>query len=166
MTALLIDLDGALGDTRPLWNAWLDDARRVLGVDPADLPSDRGKAADALDRSGTGNWRTLLERFAADRAPVYLRPSADGSAALRRLAAGGHRLGVFTDAPVELATIAVAQLGAARRLDAVEAGSDALARLQGRLGARATVVSTRAELVRVAEGVAPANGSRAGGTTD
>ena len=77
MTAILVDLDGALGDTRPLWGAWLAEAARVLGVDPTTLPADRGAAAEALDAAGAGNWRTLLERFAAGRAPVYLRPNAE-----------------------------------------------------------------------------------------
>lgn len=145
--ALLIDLDGALGDTRPLWDDWLAEAAKVLGVDPAELPADRGAAAGRLDAGGAGNWRTLLERFAQDRAPVYLRPSAEASAALRRLSASGRRLGVFTDAPAELATVALGQLGATRRVEAVEAGADALARLRARLGADATVVATRADLV-------------------
>ena len=148
--ALLIDLDGVLGDTRPLWDDWLEGVSAVLGIDPRELPDDRGAAASALDASGAGNWRTLLERFAEDRAPVYLRPSAEASAALRRLRASGHRLGVFTDAPVELARVALAQLGAARRLEALEAGSGALDRLRDRLGADATVVSTRDELVAAA----------------
>ncbi len=148
--AVLIDLDGALGDTRALWDDWLAGAAKVLGVDPAELPPDRAAAAAALDASGAGNWRLLLERFAEDRAPVYLRPHAEASAALRRLDASGLRLGVFTDAPHELAAVALAQLGAARRLDAVEAGPDALDRLRNRLGAEARVVSTRAELVAAA----------------
>lgn len=148
--ALLIDLDGALGDTRLLWDDWLEGVAAVLGIDPRQLPHDRGAAAAALDASGAGNWRTLLERFAEDRAPVYLRPNAEASAALRRLSASRRRLGVFTDAPAELASVALAQLGAARRLEAVEAGSQALDRLHTRLGADATVVSTRAELVAAA----------------
>lgn len=149
-TALLIDLDGALGDTRALWNDWLAGAAKVLGVDPAQLPADRASAAGTLDASGAGNWRSLLERFAEERAPVYLRPNAETSAALRRLTASGHRLGVFTDAPAELASVALAQLGAARRLEAVEAGTDALARLRNRLGTDARVISTRADLVAAA----------------
>ena len=103
MSAILIDLDGALGDTRPLWDDWLAGAAKVLGVDPAELPADRGAAAASLDAAGAGNWRTLLERFAAERTPVYLRPNAEASSALRRLAATGRPLGVFTDAPAELA---------------------------------------------------------------
>jgi phosphoglycolate phosphatase-like HAD superfamily hydrolase len=149
--AILIDLDGVLGDTRPLWDDWLAGAAKVLGVDPAELPRDRGAAAAALDAAGAGNWRSLLERFAEGRAPVYLRPHAEVSAALRRLSASGHRLGVFTDAPPELASVALAQLGASRRLEAVEAGADALDALRARLGAQARLVSTRAELVAAAD---------------
>ncbi len=148
--ALLIDLDGALGDTRPLWDDWLAGAGKVLGIDPASLPRDRGAAAATLDVAGAGNWRSLLERFAAERAPVYLRPQADVSAALRRLDASGRRLGAFTDAPPELAAVALAQLGAARRLEAVEAGADALDRLRARLGADGTIIRTRTELVAAA----------------
>ena len=150
MSSLLLELDGALGDTRPLWRDWLDDTRRILEIDPAELPVDRGAAALELDRSAAGNWRVLLERYAEDRATIYLRPAADVSVALRRLAAAGIRLGVFTDAPAELARIAVSQLGAARRVEAVEAGAGALARLRERLGADAEVVDTRARLIELA----------------
>lgn len=144
-----IELD-ALGDTWPLWRAWLADAVRILDV--AELPEDRAAAAVELDARGSGNWRTLLERFAEDRAPVYLRPAAEVSAVLRRLQAGGARVGVFTDAPEELARIALAQLGAARRVEAVAAGADALERLLAELGTDAAVVRTRAELVTLDSG--------------
>ncbi len=142
----MIDLDGALGDTRPLWHDWLTGTARVLGIEPESLPADRGEAAAALDRAGTGNWRSLLERFAAERAPVYLRPNAEASTSVRRLAAAGRPVGVFTDAPVELARIAVSQLGVARRLTLLEAGAGSLERLEAALGAGA-VLRTRAELV-------------------
>ncbi|MSO95916.1 MAG: hypothetical protein EXQ81_09005 [Thermoleophilia bacterium] len=146
MSAILIDLDGALGDTRPLWDDWLAGAAKVLGVDPAALPADRGDAAATLDAAGAGNWRILLERFVADRAPVYLRPHAEASAALRKLATTGRPLGVFTDAPIELAQIAAAQLGVARRMVALEAGSGALERLEDVLGHDAMLVQTRDQL--------------------
>ena len=149
MSAILVDLDGALGDTRPLWDDWLAGAAKVLGVDAASLPADRGAAAE-LDAAGAGNWRTLLERYASERAPVYLRPNAEVSAALRRLAATGRAIGIFTDAPAELARVAVAQLGVARRMAALEAGAGALERLQGALGPDAAVVRTRVELVTAA----------------
>jgi phosphoglycolate phosphatase-like HAD superfamily hydrolase len=147
---VLVDLDGALGDTRPLWRDWLASAAGVLELDPATLPDDRAAAAALLDGAG-GNWRTLLERYAADRAPVYLRPAADASAALRALEAAGVRIAVFTDAPRELADVAVAQLGAARRTEAVEAGAGALARLRARFpSAEVEVAGTRAQLVDAA----------------
>lgn len=137
---LAIELD-VLGDTRPLWRDWLADAARVLDVEG--LPEDRAAAAAELDARGAGNWRTLLERYAEDRAPVYLRPAAEVSAALRRLQAEGVQLAIFTDAPAELARVALSQLGAARRIDALEAGAGALERL----GADVTIVRTREELV-------------------
>jgi phosphoglycolate phosphatase-like HAD superfamily hydrolase len=138
--ALAIELD-VLGDTRRLWRDWLDDASRVLDV--AGLPEDRAAAAAELDARGAGNWRTLLARYAEDRAPVYLRPAADVSAALRGLQAAGVRLTVFTDAPAELARVALSQLGAARRVEAVETGAGALERL----GSDVTVVRSREELL-------------------
>jgi phosphoglycolate phosphatase-like HAD superfamily hydrolase len=131
-----IDLD-VLGDTRPLWRDWLADAARVLDVER--LSEDRLAAAAELDRRGAGNWRTLLERFAEDRAPVYLRPAAEVSAALRTLQAEGAKVVVFTDAPLELARIALAQLGGVRRVERVVTGNPpADAHL---------VVRTRAELL-------------------
>jgi len=144
--AVAIDLDGALGDTRPLWSAWLTSAAPLLGVDPDTLPADRGEAAAELDRRGTGNWRTLLERFSEERAPVYLRRDAAAAAALRAIAADDRAIGVYTDAPEPLARVALAQLGADRRVAALETGDGALERLLARLGSDAVVVRTRAEL--------------------
>jgi phosphoglycolate phosphatase-like HAD superfamily hydrolase len=147
---LALDLDGVLGDTRPLWRDWVEDAGRRLGFDPAGLPEDRAQAAFALDGL-VGNWRVLLERFAEERAPVHLRPAADVSAALRRLQATDTPVGVFTDGPEELARVALAQLGAARRLAAVETGDGALGRLRARLGPEAEVVRTRDAFLAVAD---------------
>jgi VanZ family protein len=149
--AVAIDLDGALGDTRPLWDAWLASARELLGVDPETLPDDRAAAAAELDRRGAGNWRTLLERFSEERAAVFLRRDAATSSALRTLAAAGGEIGVFTDAPEPLARIALAQLGAARRVTVLEAGAGALEKLLVRLGSNAVVVRTGTELLRVPE---------------
>ena len=91
MRAVAIDLDGALGDTRPLWAAWLEDAARrfrsIAPLDVAALPADRAAAAEELDRwaeAGVGDWRAALARFAEDRAPVYLRPSAGAGGACPR----------------------------------------------------------------------------------
>ena len=102
--------------------------------------STRGRSAE----SATGG--RALGRFAEDRAPVYLRPDAEISAALRELAARGDRLGVFTDAPEPLARIAVAQLGADRRIEALETGAGALERLLAKLGQDALVVRDRTAL--------------------
>jgi phosphoglycolate phosphatase-like HAD superfamily hydrolase len=134
VAAVAVELDGVLGDTRALWEAWLEDVSRRAHVDPSRLDEE------------LPNWRALLERFAADHAPVYLRPSASATAALRRLQADGVRIGVFTDAPVELAQIAVAHLGAARRIEALEAGPGALERLLVRLGPDARVARSVADL--------------------
>ena len=120
MKALAIELDGVLGDTRPLWRDWLEDAARryrsIAPLDPGALPEDRG-AADA-----------------------------EVSAAVRTLAAKGQRLGVFTDAPESLARIALSQLGVDRRIEALETGEDALRRLEERFGPDLTVVRERSAL--------------------
>jgi phosphoglycolate phosphatase-like HAD superfamily hydrolase len=148
MRAVAIELDGVLGDTRRLWRDWVDDAGRRFRTGDLSLPPDRGEAAPVLD-ARLGNWRTLLQRFAEDRAPVYLRPDAEVAAALRRLGSDGFRVGVFTDAPAELARVALAQLGATRRIEALEAGAGAEQRLLERLGENTAVVRTREELLAV-----------------
>jgi phosphoglycolate phosphatase-like HAD superfamily hydrolase len=142
--ALAIDFDAVIGDTRPLWRAWVEDVARRARVE-VELPEDRAAAARVLD-GVVGNWRDLLERFAEEHAPVHLRPSADVNAALRRLSADGVRLGAFTDAPEPLARVAAAQLGVARRLEALEAGAGARERLLERLGPGARIVRSAAEL--------------------
>jgi len=155
VNAVAVDLD-ALGDTRPLWRDFLaDSARRFASIAPLDpdaLPEDRGEAARELDRwaeAGIGDWRGALERFAEDRAPVYLRPSAEASAALRALGRAGVRIGVFTDAPEPLARVALAQLGAARHIEAVEAGEGARERLLSRFEGEAAVADTLAALAKI-----------------
>jgi phosphoglycolate phosphatase-like HAD superfamily hydrolase len=148
--AVAVDLDGALGDTRPLWRDWLRSAGPTLGFDASALPEDRAEAAAELDRQGAGNWRTLLARWSEERAPVYLRRDPAASATLRSLAAAGRDIGVFTDAPEPLARVALAHLGADRRVAVLEAGVAALERVQARLGGDAVVVSTRAELFALA----------------
>lgn len=131
-----ISLDGALGDTRPLWHAFLADAaRRFAAIAPLDivsLPEDRREAAAVLDawaEGGVGDWRRALERFAEDHAPVHLRPDPGANAALRRLRRGGARIVVVTDAPEPLARVALAQLGLACSVDEVAAGPPAGARV-------------------------------------
>lgn len=140
MDAIALDLDAVLADTRPLWRDWLEDAGRRARVD-LDLPEDRAAAARILDEQ-LGEWRPLLRRFADDRAPVHFRPRAETSAQLRRLQAAGVRIGVFTDAPRELADVALAHVGAARRVEAVGSLGDVLAAL----GDSAIVVRSRTEL--------------------
>ena len=156
MRSVAIELDGVLGDTRPLWRDWLEDAARrfrsIAPLDPGALPEDRGEAAAELDRwaeAGVGDWRAALARFAEDRAPVYVRPSAEVSAALRALRGSGCCLGVFTDAPEPLARIALAQLGAERRVEYLETGAGALERLLATLGSDARVVCDRGELIQL-----------------
>ena len=150
MNPVAIELDGALGNTRPLWDAWIASAAPVLGVDPAALPSDRGSATEELDRLGAGNWRVLLERFAEDRIAVFVRRDASVSVALRALGATGASIGVFTDAPEPLARVALAHLGAERRVLALETGRGALDRLLERLGPGTATLCTRDELVAYA----------------
>ena len=143
---MALDLDGVLGDTRPLWDDWLAASSDVLEIAPTELPPDRGEAAARLDAGGAGNWRALLERYAEERVAVYLRRDAPTSDALRLLAECGRALGVFTDAPEPLARVVLRHLGADRLVSAVETGSGALERLIARLGDGALVARTRAEL--------------------
>ena len=140
MQAIALDLDAVLADTRPLWNDWLADAARRTHVE-LDVPEDRGAAAGVLDER-LGEWRPLLQRFADDRAPVYFRPRAETGAQLRRLQAAGVRIGAFTDAPRELAAVALAHVGAARRL--VVSGT--LEEVLRELGDDALVVRSREQL--------------------
>ena len=141
MPGFALDLDGVLADTRPLWDAWLEDAARRVRVE-LDVPDDREAAAVVLDEA-LGDWRPLLARFASDRAPLWIRPRADTNAALRRLRAGGARIGAFSDAPRELIDIALAHAGAAREFEV--AGT--LAEVRVALGADVVVVGSRAELM-------------------
>ena len=134
MKSVAVEL-GALGDTEPLWRDWLADASRRFRVD-----------VTALDDE-LPNWRPLLERFAEERAPVYLRRDADVTEALRRLHAGGVRIGVFTDVPEELARIALSHLGADGRVSLLETGDGARERVLEQLGGEPAVVRTRAELL-------------------
>jgi phosphoglycolate phosphatase-like HAD superfamily hydrolase len=136
MKALAVDL-AALGDAEPLWRDWLEDAQRRLRVDVTELDEE------------LPNWGRLLERFAEERAPVYFRRDADVSTALKKLHAAGRQIVVFTEAPEELARVALSHLGATRRVDALEAGPGARARVLERLGEDATVVNTREELLAV-----------------
>jgi phosphoglycolate phosphatase-like HAD superfamily hydrolase len=141
--ALALDLDGVLADTRPLWDAWLEDAARRARVE-LEVPEDREAAAGALD-GALGDWRPLLARFAADRAPLWIRPRADTNAALRRLVSAGARLGVFSDAPRELVEIALAHAGAGRQVEVV----GTLDEVRDALGGETIVVRSREELAAI-----------------
>src|ERR1700757_4226141 len=140
MNAVALDLDAVLADTRPLWRDWVDDASRRGRVE-LDVPDARAAAADVLDQS-LGEWRPLLERFAADRGPLHFRPRGETSASLRRLEGAGGRVGVFTDPPRELAGIALAPVGGSRRVPVV----GTLDQVLPELGPGAVVVHSRAEL--------------------
>jgi phosphoglycolate phosphatase-like HAD superfamily hydrolase len=151
---LALELDRVLADTRPLWRAWLEDAaRRYRTIAPLEvdaLPEERGAAAAILDEwaeAGIGDWRASLERFAEDRAPLFFRPDPETNASLRRLAAAGARLAVFSDAPEPIVRVALAQLGAAREVAVVEAGAGAEQRALADLGDDARVVRSRDELL-------------------
>jgi phosphoglycolate phosphatase-like HAD superfamily hydrolase len=137
---LALDLDGVLADTRPLWDAWLEDAARRARVELL-VPKDREAAAGVLD-DALGDWRPLLVRFASDRAPLWIRPRADTNAVLRRLTASGARIGVFSDAPRELAEIALAHAGASRQVEVV----GTLAEVRAALGEQLAVVGSRKQL--------------------
>ena len=157
MNAVAIELD-ALGDTKPLWRAWLDAAARrfeaIAHLDVAALPEDRAEAVVELDRwaaRGIGDWRAALERYAQDHAALHLRPDAELASTLRALAGARTRIGVFTDAPEPLARVALAQLGAARRVEALVCGESALERLLGQLGTAAAVARSREEVLRLAD---------------
>jgi phosphoglycolate phosphatase-like HAD superfamily hydrolase len=138
--AIALDLDGVLADTRPLWDAWIEDATRRARVE-VEVPEDREAAVAVLD-AALGDWRPLLARFAADRAPLWIRPRAETNAALRRLTSAGARIGVFSDAPRELVEIALAHAGAARQVEIV----GTLGEVQTALGGEAVVVGSRQQL--------------------
>ena len=114
MAPLALDLDAVLADTRPLWRDWVEDASRRARVE-LDLPDDREAAAALLDEQ-LGDWRPLLARFAADRAPVYFRTARRDGRAAAPPSGRRHPVGAFTDAPRELADIALSHVGAARRI--------------------------------------------------
>jgi phosphoglycolate phosphatase-like HAD superfamily hydrolase len=116
--SIALDLDAVLVDTRTLWRDWVEDAARRARVPLDDLPEDRAAAATLLDER-LGDWRPLLERFAADRAPLHFRPRPDVGAAIRRLHAAGAHVTVYSDAPRELAELAVQHLGIAGRVELV-----------------------------------------------
>jgi phosphoglycolate phosphatase-like HAD superfamily hydrolase len=141
--AIAVDLDTVLADTRPVWDAWLEDASRRARLELV-VPDDRKEAAAVLDAE-LGDWRPLLDRFAADRAPLWFRPRAETNAVLRRLAASGARIGAFTDAPRELAELALAHTGTARYVEAIGTLGD----VRAALGDDAILVSSREALAEL-----------------
>jgi phosphoglycolate phosphatase-like HAD superfamily hydrolase len=136
MQAIAVDLDLVLADTRELWRDWLEDAARRARVE-LDVPEDRTAAVAVLDEQ-LGDWRPLLRRFADDRAPLHFRPRSDTNAQLRRLHAAGVRIGVVTDAPRELADVALAHVGAARQVDVVGTADEVAHELGGNVMAVAS----------------------------
>jgi phosphoglycolate phosphatase-like HAD superfamily hydrolase len=66
------------------------------------------------------------------------------------LVAAGYRIGVFTDAPEELARVALAHLGVSSRVDVVETGVGAGERLVERMVGEVVIAASRDELVRIA----------------
>ena len=128
-------------------------------MDTRDLPADRAAGGECPGRRRGRELARPARALRRGPGPIYLRPDATTSAALRRLAGDGVRLGAFTDAPAELADLALAQLGAARRLESVETGTNALERLRAALGEDAPVARTRAELTAYAWPAAPPTGA-------
>ena len=133
MKLVAVDL-AVIGDVEPLWNAWLEDAGRRARVE---LDPDPERLDEQLP-----NWGVLLERFAEERAPVFLRRRADTAAALRRLHGAGAWIAVFTDFPLELTHVALTQLGATRWIHAVGTLDD----VRAVASAEPVVVRTREEL--------------------
>src|SRR5256885_5381250 len=72
---LALDLDGVLADTRPLWDAWLEDAARRTRVELA-VPEDPAAAAGGLAGAPRGR-RPLLAPVASRPAPAWVRPRPD-----------------------------------------------------------------------------------------
>ena len=141
--SIAVDLDAVLADTRPVWDAWLEDAARRARVELV-VPDDREAAAEVLD-SALGDWRPLLDRFASDRAPLWFRPRAETNSVLRRLTAAGARIGAFTDAPPQLAELALSHTGAARYVETI----GPLAEVRAELGDDTVVITSREALAEL-----------------
>ena len=94
--SVVVDLDGALGDTHPLWEAFLADAaRRLRRRSPRStlprFPADRGASGAELDRwaeAGVGDWRRALVRFAEETRPCTCAPTRRERGASSREALG------------------------------------------------------------------------------
>ena len=107
-----------------------------------DVPEDRVAAAAVLDAAARRLAAAARSASPTTAAPIHFRPRAETSAQLRRLQAAGARIGVFTDAPRELADIALAHVGVARRVEVVGTLDEVLQEL----GDGAVVVRSRDEL--------------------
>ncbi len=148
-TSIVVDLDGVVGDTGPIWEAFLAHlARRFAAIEPlepSELAAERTEAAEQLDTwaaSGIGDWRGQLTRFCEDHMPVYLRTDAKVAAALRSLGSGGADVKVVSDAPQELVDVAASHLGLVRLVTSYRGGVPAGERCE----TVASYVATRAEL--------------------
>ncbi len=115
--------------------------RRAGRASSSPFPPTERRPRGVLDAE-LGDWRPLLDRFAADRAPLWFRPKAETNAVLRRLTAAGARIGAFTDAPSELAELALSHTGAARYVETI----GTLADVRAELGGDAVVVTSREAL--------------------
>ena len=94
-------------------------------------------------------------RFPAARPPASRGPRAAATPPPRSPPAAGVRVGVYTDAPEAFARVALAHLGAARRVEALECGDGARGRLVERLGGEAEVAADRDDHLRHARDVSP-----------
>src|SRR3954466_7012223 len=86
-------------------------------------PRPRSSTAGPSRGSATGGARSSASRRtgrpSTSRRALLSRPGADAAPAPRALAATGGRLGFYRDAPAELAAVALAHLGAGRRVELV-----------------------------------------------
>jgi hypothetical protein len=144
-TAVVFSEDALAPGAAPLWDAALQHlARRyaaIRALDVAGLPADRTAAAAALDAwDGGAGWRREVGRFYDDHARLHLRRDPSTGALLRRLRAGGSRLGAYGEGPREASEAVLRFLGLDRRLDAVclEPEADGFAAACAALGAKAT----------------------------
>ena len=86
-SAIAVDLDGALGDTQPLWRDWLTPRARVLGVEPHELPADRRRppsSSTAPVRAAGGSSSSGSPRTGSCLSPPRGRGERCASAARRR----------------------------------------------------------------------------------
>ena len=138
------------------------DARRIpytpVEYDPARFHSAE-EVAQLIGAPPAQVFKTIVVlREERGRRPLLVILPGNREINLRRLAAEGAQLGVYPDAPEELARVALAHLGAARRVELLETGAGARERLLRRFGnPQVEVADTRDALVRIsARGAAQA----------